>query len=260
MAGIMMPYMGAMGQQGSIVRPSEIASLNLWYDASVANATNFNPVPTDGTVVTAWVDKLGNGRDANQATANRKPLWRANQRNGLGSIQFDGTNDNFTLNPIPWALSLSGQTTYILFRAAALTNNMHIQSTNTGGYKFYLSGSNWAVETGGGVAVSNSGSDTTNYHYMGMIFDGTQTDANTTTQNNLRLKFRYDGSAKTLTFSSNVNTTTSASANTLNIGADSSGSNNYFNGYIAELMIWTRRLNDTEIQQVESYLKTKYNL
>jgi len=199
-------------------------------------------------VVTAWVDKLGNGRDANQAVANKKPLWRANQRNGLGSIQFDGSNDLFTLNPIPWALSLVGQTTYVVFRAGALTNNMNLQATNTNGYRFYLSGSNWGIETGGGIAVSDSGSDTANYHYMGMIFDGTQTG------NSNRLKFRYDGAQQTLDFgATTIGTATSGSAAYFYFGTNNT---TYFDGYIGTIMIWTRALNLSECLQVESYLKT----
>lgn len=260
MGGIMMPVLGAMAGQGGITIPSQIPNLNLWYDASVATATNFNPVPTDGGVVTAWVDKLGNGRDANQASASRKPLWKANLKNGLGAIQFDGTNDVLTLNPIAWSLSLTGQTTYLVFKPLATTDQMHIQATNTGGFSFFISSSNWTAETAGGVAVSDSGVDTTNFHYMGMIFDGSQTDANQTTQNNLRLKLRYDGAQKNLTFSANPGTATSGSANTLNVGADDSGSANFFNGYLGEIMIWTRTLSTTEITQVETYLKNKWGL
>lgn len=260
----MMPYMGSMAQQGGIVIPSRIPNLNLWYDASVSNSAyiqnSSGTAPTNGQAVKSWIDKLGNGRNADQATANRQPTWQANQQNGLGAIKFDGTNDVLTLNPIAWSLSLSGQTTYTVVKLAAQADQMHVHATNTGGYTFNLNGNNWALETGGAIAVSDAVSDTTGYHYLGMIFDGTQTNANTTTQNNARVKFRYDGVQRALTFSANANATTSGSANTLNVGADDSGSANFLNGYIAEMMIWTRTLNATEIAQVETYLKNKWGL
>jgi hypothetical protein len=255
-----MPLFGTLAGQEATITPNDIPSLQLWYDASVASATNFNPVPTNGGVVTAWVDKLGNGRDANQATANRKPLWRASQQNGLGTIQFDGTNDVLTLNPIAWALSLPGQTTYIVFKLAATTDQMHLTSSNTNGFAFFNNGGFWAAETAGGLATSDAAVTTTGYHYIGQILDGTQTNANITTQNNLRLRVRLDGVQRTLTFGTNVGTATSGSANTLNVGADDSGSANFLNGYLGEMMIWTRTLNATEISQVETYLANKWGI
>lgn len=257
MAGIMLPLSGTLAAQGAVSNPNQIPSLNLWYDASAATATNFNPVPTNGGVVTAWVDRLGNGRDANQANVNKKPIWRANQQNGLGTIQFDGTNDDFTLNPIAWALSLPGQTTYVVFKLAATTDQMHLQSTNTNGFAFFNNGGFWAAETAGGLATSDAAVTTTGYHYIGQILDGTQTDANVTVQNNLRLRVRLDGVQRSLTFSTNVGTATSGAANTLYVAADDAGSN-YLNGYIGEILIWTRTLSTSEIAQVESYLSSKW--
>lgn len=262
-----MPYL-SVPAQGGVVAPNLIPNLNLWYDASVSNSAyvqnSSGLAPTDGQATKSWIDKLGNGRNADQSTANRQPIWRANQQNGLGTLQFDGTNDSLTLNPIPWALSLTGQTTYVVVKLNAQADQMHVMATNTGGFTFNLSGTspniNWAVETAGAIAVSDQVSNTTNYAYMGMVFDGSQTDANTTTQNNLRLKFRYNGVQKALTFSTNANAATSGSANTLNVGADDAGNNNYLNGYIGEMMIWTRTLNASEITQVETYLKNKWGI
>lgn len=260
MGGIMLPQFGDLAAMGTLANPNQIPNLNLWYDASVSNATNFDPVPANGGVVTAWKDKLLNGRDANQNTANRKPIWRASQQNGLGTIQFDGTNDVLTLNPIAWALGLPGQTTYVVFQLTATTDQMHLQSTNTNGFAFFNNGGFWAAETAGGLATTDAAVNTTGYHYIGQILDGTQTNANVTVQNNLRLRVRLDGVQRTLTFSTNVGTTTSPSANTLNVGADDSGSNNFLNGYLGEIMIWTRTLTATEISQVEGYLATKWGI
>lgn len=258
-----MPYMSVAGQ-GGIVTPNQIPNLNLWYDASISNASYIQSpsgtAPTTGGAVKSWIDKLGNGRNADQSTSNRQPTWQASQQNGLGTIKFDGTNDSFTLNPIPWALSLPGQTTYVVVKLSAIADQMHVCATNTGGFTFNISGTSWAIETAGAIAVSGQTANTTNYEYMGMVFDGTQTDANITTQNNLRIQYRYNGVQQALTFSTNANTTTSAAANTLNVGANDAGNAGYLNGYIGELMIWTRTLNPTEIVQVETYLKSKWGL
>lgn len=259
MAGIIMPLFGTLAGQGSVVVPNQIASLNLWYDASAATATNFNPVPANDGAVSAWLDRQATGRDANQNTGTRQPLWRSNQQNGLGAIQFDGSNDVLTLNPVSWALSLVGQTTYIVLKPTSLTGTPRVTQTNTGGFQFFWD-TYWGIETATGRAKSTNAGTTANYVYMGMIFDGSKTDANTTTQNNLRLKFRINGVAQTLTFSANPGTATSGSANTLYVGADNSPAANPFAGYIGELLLWTRTLSNTEIINVESYLSTKWGI
>lgn len=263
MGGILMPYMSILGQQSSVVTPSQIPSLNLWYDASVSNSayiqTGAGLAPTNGQGVAQWIDKQGAGRNANQSAGSKQPTWQASQQNSLGTIKFDGTNDFFSLNPIAWALSLPGQTTYVVFKFAATTDQMHLCSSNTNGFAFYNNGGFLAAETAGGNATSDAAIDTTNYHYVGQILDGTQTDANITVQNNLRLRVRLDGVQRTLTFNTNVGTATSGAANTLNVGADDA-QNNLLNGYIGELLIWTRTLNATEIADVESYLATKWGI
>ena len=257
MAGILQPFLGF----GSISNPNQIAGLQLWYDATVSNTTNFDPAPTNGGSVTRWVDKLGNGRNADQSNNTKKPTWQANQQNGNGSILFDGSNDVLTLNPVgSWALSQAGVTMFIVMKAATLSGTPNICSTNTNGYKFYWN-TNWGLEFGGGNAISTVAGDTTNYHIMTAVFDGTQTDANVTIQNNKRLKFRYDQVQQNLTFNTNCNTTTSPTATGLNVGSDGSvGGANFYNGYLGEMIIYTQTLTQAQIDSVESFLSAKWGL
>lgn len=262
MGGILLPYLGIGGQNTTL--PNQIPNLNLWYDASVSNVlyiqNSSGGAPTDGQAIQKLIDKQGNGRDVNQNTGNRQPTWQASQQNGLGAVLFDGNNDVMTLNPIgSWALSLSGQTTYVVLKPSSLTGIPRVMQTNTGGYQFFWD-TYWGIEAGGGRAKSANAGNTTNYVYMGQIFDGTQTDANTTTQNNKRLKFRINGVEQALTFSANVGTATSGAANALFVGGDSQPVANPFHGYIAEIMIWTRTLTFTEQLSVENYLSDKWGI
>jgi len=264
MGGVLMPYMGTLAQVGGIIQPNQIPSLNLWYDASDSNSAYIQDsggaAPTNGEGVEKWIDKQGAGRDANQTTGTRQPTWQASQQNGLGTLLFDGSNDVMTLNPIgSWALGLPGQTTYVVVKANALTGTPRVTQTNTGGYQFFWD-TYWGIETAGGRAKSATAGDTSNYIYMGMVLDGTQTDGNITVQNNLRLKMRINGVVQTLTFSSNVGTATSAAATGLFVGADSQPVTNPFSGYIGEMLIWTRNLSALEISQVETYLSGKWGI
>lgn len=254
-----MPYMSVMGQQNQIL-PSQIPSLNLWYDASESNAAyiqnSSGTAPANGQAVKKVIDKMGFGRDVDQATGSRQALWIASQQNGLGALQFDGINDIYTLNPIPWALSLPGATVYIVTKPSVLSGTPRVTAANTGGFSFYWN-SFWGVQAGGGVALSNNSGVVGSYIYMGQIFNGALSDADITTQNNLRLQLRINGGGQALTFSTNVGTATNASANSLNVGSDGT---NFYTGYIGEMLIWTRALSLLECLQVENYLSNKWNI
>ena len=93
-----------------------------------------------------------------------------------------------------------------------------------------------------------------------MVFDGSQTG------NANRQVFRYDNAAKTLTFTGTIGTTT-GTPNYWYFGGDNrSGAaggalaSTYMDGYIGEVMIWTRALSTAEQTTVESYLYQKWGL
>lgn len=80
----------------SVFTPAAIAGLQAWFKADTLALNNDDPVTT-------WLDNSVNGRNATQATAGFKPLYKTNQQNGLPGVLFDGTDDYlatvaFTLN------------------------------------------------------------------------------------------------------------------------------------------------------------------
>lgn len=83
-------------------KPSDIAGLDLWLDAS-DNSTvldsSSNPAG-DNVAVQTWQDKSGNSNHATQSNVSRQPFRRASEINGLDAIDFlgspnfmDGTSD-----------------------------------------------------------------------------------------------------------------------------------------------------------------------
>jgi len=64
--------------------PLDISDLKVWLDTSDSTT-----ITKDGSDrVSEWDDKSGNGHNQAQATANRQPLWRNSNRNGLDTIDF----------------------------------------------------------------------------------------------------------------------------------------------------------------------------
>ena len=68
--------------------PANLTGLALWLDANDASTITLN-----GSTVSQWRDKSGNGRHASQATAANQPTYSATGLNGKSTLTFDGLND-----------------------------------------------------------------------------------------------------------------------------------------------------------------------
>ena len=236
--------------------------MDTWYDATTS--ANFGPTnPTNGTYLTSWVDKATVASHDANASGNTgvKPRYQTNIQNGLPAVYFDGVNDLFTVNPLTTIQSLSGYTYFIVLKTnqTAVNQFVSVMKSNSAEIKeLFLANqsSKWNIGAAGGLASSPATVDT-NFHVFTTVFDGTQTNANQALQNAARLKMNIDTVAQTLTFTANVGSTSNANTTYLYLGTDTS-SNNDFDGYIGELLIYNRTLSASEISQTETYLKNKW--
>lgn len=238
-----------------ITDPTVLLNLNIWYNADIANTTNFGTAPTNGSSVTAWKDRSSTGHDANQSgNSSVKPTWQSNIQNSYGILRFNGTSHSLNINPVAFMLSLSGFTLMVVARASTLSGTRVLTSSDQNGLQFLYNGTNWGVQTSGGIGTSTITGDTTKFHIFTLVFDGTGLG------NSGRLKFRYDGVNQSMSYTGTVGTTTSANAKTFYVAADSTGSAGYFGGDVGEMLMWTRALNSSEIIASESYLKYHWAL
>jgi hypothetical protein len=75
----------------------------VWLDASTITQGN-------GSFVSTWNDKSGNGLTANTSYASSRPIFRTNQLNGFPALDFDGSGDHMKIQnvsginsqPISW--------------------------------------------------------------------------------------------------------------------------------------------------------------
>lgn len=92
---------GILGGGGAPFSPASISGLQLWYKADAITGLN------DGDPVATWTDQSGNGRNATQASATLKPLYKTNILNGMAGVLFDGSNDLMSIvYDIPAATSI----------------------------------------------------------------------------------------------------------------------------------------------------------
>jgi hypothetical protein len=68
--------------QGGAVLLSSVPNLKVWHDGDTLGA--------DGSLISTWTDKTGNGYDATQ-TGSARPVVRANALNGRSVVECDGS-------------------------------------------------------------------------------------------------------------------------------------------------------------------------
>lgn len=236
---------------GRIEAPTKVPNNTYWFSAYENSAAEFGSVLTDNATVTTWKDKSGAAHDLNKAgNASLKPVYRTNIQNSKGAVYFDGVDDSLNVNPIAFMQSLSQFTLFVVAKAGTLTSGDALTCTNTDGFKIFYNGTHWAVTAAGGTGASTTTPDT-NMHIFTLTYDGTQTgDSN-------RVKFRIDRNSQNLTFSSSANATTSASATYFYAGQNSDGTA-FFNGHVAEIVLYARALSPFETESVEQYFINRW--
>ena len=254
MGGVLLPIMGQLAQQGlTAIPPSSIPNLSLWYDPDVNTAAK---VTLNGSnEVTQIIDLSSGGHPANSFGA-KYPDYATNVLNGLNGVQYTAANsDNLDINPIAWAQSQGGFTLYVVARPTNIPASQFplvVTDVNLG---IQWTGTAWQVGAAGGLATATPTNNTATAHVYGMIFDGSASG------NAARLRFRYDRQEQALTFSSNVGTATSSSASTMYFcGNNRNRPNSFMDGYLFEVMIWLRALNNAEIAGTETYIKQHWGI
>lgn len=70
-------------------QPSQITGLKLWLETSTLGLA-------EGAPIASWTDISGNNNHAVQTVEGKKPIFKANIKNGLPIIRFDGIDDILT--------------------------------------------------------------------------------------------------------------------------------------------------------------------
>ena len=230
--------------------PDQVADLAMWLDASDA-AT----VTLDSGAVSQWDDKSGNARNATQTTANNRPTTTA--VNGLTALSFDGANDVLTFTGV----SRTDETWII---AAA-------QTADQSGQRQFLSDGG----DGKGISATKSTNKLAEFAFGGFT-EGT---------NRLRVEYAasaatplgpavlsvvrsaanggfvyIDGTQRTSNVGGTFDKFTTSNADTMSkIGAYSS-SLFQLEGWIGEIICYSRAVSADERLAVERYLGRKWGI
>ena len=215
--------------------PDEIADIHSWFSAQSLSAL------LDGEPVRDWTDDSENGHHLQQLTEVARPAKFDAVQNGLPVVRFDGGSDFMQTAAFPEGEEVQPNTVFVVAKKTAGTGfrvfvdgtvvtNRHAIGQNSGGSWFISAGTDQA----------DAASDT-NWHVFTAQFDATDI-------------LRIDG---TQVISGN------AGAHTLTgftVGARYDGTSSFWDGDIAEIIIFDRALTATERNLVEWWLATKYTI
>lgn len=205
-------------------------------------------VVTTGSAVTNWNDQSGNGNDAFQNTGINQPTYVQNSINGLPAIRFNGSTSKLTL---PTSMSLGIQNNPYEMFIVGKSSSSNIQFLIAGGsleqYEYHLNG------------ASGARFIPTTSAYLDMGMTGVYTDGNphvfSARASSSGGAVRVDGIDEG---TSGNNIRSSNTANLL-LGVRSDGGY-YFNGDIAEVLIYNSILSTTDRNTVEQYLADRYGI
>ena len=189
-------------------------------------------ISTDAIYITSWADQSGRGNHLTQTTGTKVPVLVQNAANGLPALRFDGNSDllNFTTR-----LAGAIRTVFWVVRedaAAPAARRSLLGDASTGN------------DFRGGSAGTLWASDAT----------ATQTVNGSTFINGLPVVGTATPRPKSMSVISLV-TTSGASANFF---GTSFGTQEFWWGDLAEMIIYDRALTSSERAEVEGYLTAKY--
>lgn len=227
--------------------PKSISGLALWLDAS--DSTSY----TASTGVSEWRDKSGNARNFSQSTGNNQPAVTANAQNGKTAFTFDGSNDSLS-GPVSLSLTSTHSIFVVLRPAVRKIASFIAGATSTelvyGDGSSSFSGTKFAA-FGVARAVYGGGTITTGvYQVVSVVCSGSTLPSD--------LSMWTNGSGGIVSVATAGTAPTAALTSPLTVGT--SVANQFWDGSIGEILIYSRKLSDTERVIVERALGKKWGI
>lgn len=230
-----------------------------WYDAA-----DTSTITESGGFVSQWNDISGNGRNVSQASGTSQPVTGSSTLNGLNTILFDGSNDvlNYTTPNVADFTSLSFFCVARINSYANLIPRIVEISSASGVGRIWDSRDDSPNDNRIQLIISRS-ADTSFISPNGIVTLGSWFQSNITWRGGLTVE-NYVGRFINNEYFGSFGTTgsgaaTSTASNILRVGNSSAGTRSW-PGEIAELIIFNRSLELSEILLVERYFNQKWGV
>ena len=220
--------------------PKSIANLVLWLDGNDSSTVTLE------TGVKVWADKSGGARNFTQDTLNNQPSYSATL-NGKRVLSFNGSSHQ--LNNLTNIINTDNVTMFVVGQRNSGTFGGYITTMDSAASgdlspAVLNNSTNIAIRGDNGALASGSGGFTGPSVITGVVSNWAPS---------LYLGGTFIQSQASGGTPGPLNVKTS-------IGTYRIAAANYLNGYIAEIICYTRVLSTTERQTVERYLGRKWGL
>ena len=228
----------------------DIAGLQLWLDADDSDTITLN-----GSTVSQWDDKSGNGYHVSQGTASNQPTYVTAVLNSKNIVRFDGVNDIISNSSAQPVAGSSSRTIFYVFSCNSAVGG----NVNNVDYALYFGTANPAlggvialsqelgIRVNSGYRIFNQSNEDGSHAIISAVQDGTNVSNYSMWKN---------GSALSATSTNSRELNTGAG---IYIGAHAA-SVNFHNGDIAEIIVYNSALSTSDRESVESYLSTKWGI
>lgn len=225
--------------------PKRISGLVGWYDGSAEVLT----IKDGSNLITTWIDRSGNGNHL-VAAAGDRPTWVANQQNGRGVVNFNGT-DEMDMPSGLFTLPSAANTIFVVSRRTSesgATETIYNLSDGVtaeafGIYPAAASQFSFRNREGAGTNITLTGVTTTNFNIFESYFNGSTSHSGTVN----------NGTPVTQA------ATTATGINSGDVGANNAA-NLLLTGDVAELIFYNRELTATERSTIKTYLSVKWGI
>ncbi len=231
--------------------PLVVPSAQIWLDANdpAGNGTK----PSGGASLSNWIDKSGLGNNFSQASGAIQPVFNTNIRNGLPAITFNGSTQYMSC-----ANSVNNQfanSQDLSVFAVVLTNNA---VSNFIIAKGQFPSGGWGSYCNASARYGFVATNVAQFEDAATLFTASAFQIYTVVFNSAAGSatfYKNGGSASVVTGA------TGSMANTSNItlGVDNDLVR-FWNGYIAELIVYKRNVGSTSVDLVNGYLRNKWGI
>lgn len=242
--------------------PNTISGLQLWLDASDPNGNGTTPL--NGTILNSWRDKSGFNRHTSISSSGSgftSPAYYSNQINGKGVIRFTRTTRTvgagYSSALDIRAITNPNITILTVYKQGTHQEDQAVWGCDDGGWDRFFFSSRAATPQTGSVSIGPGSPTTVDVAGAGQsgalqCLTAVYSKAGGTNGSAI-----YLNGNRIVGFTDNTTMGTDA-LSSIRIGLD--GDDNYFNGDIAEMIVYNRVLTACEITQVNRYLNQKYGV
>ena len=219
--------------------PDQIAGLQFWLDAESGVRTGSGTAAGNGDAVGYWDDRSALGHTAEQADSAMRPIYVTNGLNGRPVVRLSGSNGMSVAHAAGLDAGIA-QTAFALFSldtGSSIAFKGAVPGSGVGEWRVTPSSYGVSGALPGGLDAASSGDI--------RLVTGRYTGS--------KVQVYHNGSLKGEVAQSGV----AVNGNSLVLGSAAPG-DNLLNGGIGQVILYNRSLNDSEREQVETYLLGKY--